>query len=617
MCGVAGILHFSREREASYSVIKKMTDKITYRGPDGEGFFLNKNLAFGHRRLSIIDLNTGTQPMFSDDKSLVLIFNGEIYNYIELREELKKYGYKFQTASDSEVIIKAYQKWGVECQNKFNGMWAFALWDDKKQELLLSRDRIGEKPLHYAVYDNSLIFGSEIKTVLEYGIPKIPNPELLEIYLTLSYIPAPFTFFKDIHKLKAGHYLIARGNDVKEVKYWDLPEIDEDQMIINESDVYENFQELLTDSVKLRMRSDVPYGAFLSGGLDSSSVVALMTEISSFPVETFTIGFKEKSYDERYLAKLVAKKFNTNHHEYVVEPEGFDEILNSISYHYDEPFGDSSAIPTGHVSKFAAERVKMVLTGDGGDEVLSGYTNYQHEKFATKYQRLPDWLKNNFPKFLNLVSSPVNGNLKYKLNRARIVSFSSCLDFQGRYLYKTPGTPISIIKQMVRNEKVFPVEEFLGSFMKNCSYKDPFYQLMYLNYKLSLPDDMLVKVDRMSMANSLETRTPFLDIRLIEYMVKVHKNVKMKKFQRKTILRNTVGRCLPRPLLNAPKKGFSVPLLDWFRSDSFLNRLVELEKNLSFLEKNTIKNITKVNTKEDKQFGNFIWMLFVLDKAID
>ena len=616
MCGIAGVLHFDRERESSQFVIKKMTDTISYRGPDGEGFYLHKNLALGHRRLSIIDLNTGTQPMFSEDKTLALVFNGEIYNYIELREELIKFGYVFRTASDSEVIILAYQKWGIECQNKFNGMWAFALWDSSKQELFLSRDRIGEKPLHYAIHDNSIIFGSEIKTVLAYGIPKIPKLELLEIYLTLSFIPAPFTFFKNIHKLKAGHYLIVRGNNVKEFKYWDLPEIDENQMISNERKVYENFQDLLTDSVRLRMRSDVPYGAFLSGGLDSSSVVALMTGISSYPVETFTIGFKEKSYDERYLAKLVAEKFKTNHHEFVVEPEGFDEIINNVSYHFDEPFGDSSAIPTGHVSKFASTKVKMVLTGDGGDELLSGYATYQHEKFATQYQNLPDWIKVNFPRFLKLVAGPLNGTVKYKLNRAQVVSYSSNLNFQDRFLYKTPSIPLSKIKEMVRSERVYPVEEFLTDFMKSCSYKDYFYQLMYLNYKLTLPDDMLVKVDRMSMANSLETRTPFLDFRLIEYMANVHKDIKMKKFQRKTILRNTVGMLLPEPLLSAPKMGFSVPLLDWFKSDSFSNRLNELERNFPFLEQDIIKNITRLNPKEDKQFGNFIWTLFMLNKAI-
>ncbi|MEX2513463.1 MAG: asparagine synthase (glutamine-hydrolyzing) [Cyclobacteriaceae bacterium] len=617
MCGITGILHFDREKKADSFILKKMTDSILHRGPDGEGHYLHNNVALGHRRLSIIDLNTGDQPMFNEDNSLSLVFNGEIYNYIELREELKRTGSCFKTDSDTEVIIKAYEKWGIKCQNRFNGMWAFALWDNNKQQLLLSRDRIGEKPLHYTIYENSLIFGSEIKSILAYGVPKIPNNELLEIYLSLGYIPAPYTFYKNIHKLKAGHCLIIGRNDIKERQYWDLPEIDEENMISNKKEVYEKFEDLFTDSVRLRMRSDVPYGAFLSGGLDSSSIVASMSEISSFPVETFTIGFKEKMYDERYLAKLVADKFNTNHHEFIVESQSFNESLDNIAFHFDEPFGDSSAIPTGYVSKFAASKVKMVLTGDGGDEVLSGYTTYQHEKFASQFKRLPSFVCNKFPYFLELISSPIKGSLKYYLNRARVVSFSSNMDFQSRYLYKTPGIDLAAIKQMTKDEKVYPIEEYLSDFMKKCTYKDPFYQLMYLNFKLSLPDDMLTKVDRMSMAYSLETRTPFLDFRLIEYMVNVHKDIKMKKYERKTVLRNSLGHKLPKQLLTASKKGFVVPLLDWFKEDSFSKKLYKLKESLPMVNEEIFGRIANTNTKEDKELGNFIWKLFVLNKIIN
>lgn len=616
MCGIAGILHFDKEKKAELPIIKKMTDSISYRGPDGEGFYLNNNLALGHRRLAIIDLNTGHQPMFSEDGSLALVFNGEIYNYIELREELKKSGHNFSTTSDSEVIIKAYQEWGIDCQNKFNGMWAFALWDDNKQQLLLSRDRIGEKPLHYTIFENTVIFGSEIKSLFAYGIPKIPNLELLEIYLSLSYIPAPFTFYKNIYKLKPGFCLIIQENNVKEHQYWDMPEIDEYNMISNKKEVYENFETLFTDSVKIRMRSDVPYGAFLSGGLDSSSIVALMSEISSFPVETFTIGFKEKSFDERQFALLVADKFKTNHHEYVVEPEAFGESLNNIAYHYDEPFGDSSAIPTGYVSKFAASKVKMVLTGDGGDEVLSGYTIYQGEKFSSQYQKFPHWIREGIPSILSIISKPIKGSIRYKLNRAQDVCNSSNLDFKSRFLSKAASMDLATIKALVKEQKVYPVEQFLGDFMKNCTYKDSFYQLMYLNFKLSLPDDMLVKVDRMSMAYSLETRTPFLDYRLIEYMAQVHKNIKMNNFERKSILRNTIGLKLPQPILSSPKKGFRIPLREWFKDDSFLDKLNDLEKTIPFLNKEIIRKITLANNKGEKDLGNFIWMLFILKKQI-
>ncbi len=616
MCGITGVLHFDKERKADQSIIKNMTDVISYRGPDGEGYYLHNNLALGHRRLSIIDLSTGDQPMFSEDRKLVLIFNGEIYNYIELKEELKKLGYFFITTSDSEVIIKAYQHWGIDCQNKFNGMWSFALWDENKQLLLLSRDRIGEKPLHYAVFDNSLIFGSEIKSILAFGIPKIPNLELLEIYLSLSYIPAPFTFYKDIHKLKPGHCLLIQNRELKEYQYWDLPEIDENNMVSEKKKVFENFENLFTDSVKIRMRSDVPYGAFLSGGLDSSSIVALMSEISSFPIETFTIGFKERSFDERHLANLVANRFKTNHHEYIVEPETFNESLNNIAFHYDEPFGDSSAIPTGHVSKFAASKVKMVLTGDGGDEVLSGYTIYQGEKFASQYKKLPNWAQTAIPSILSVISRPVTGNLRFKLNRIEDVCKSSTLDFNTRYLAKAACIELSTIKKLVKNEQVYPVEDFLVDFMKNCTYKDSFYKLMYLNNKLSLPDDMLVKVDRMSMAHSLETRTPFLDFRLIEYMTHVHKDIKMKKYERKTVLRETLGKKLPGALLTAPKKGFGIPIRQWFKGDSFSERLNNLN-NFSHLENKIVHEITQMNNSGKKDYGNFIWMLMILKKKLE
>ena len=616
MCGIAGILHFDSDRKAETAVIKKMTDVIRHRGPDGEGQYINNNLALGHRRLSIIDLSTGDQPMFNEDGSIIVIFNGEIYNYIELREELIKLGYSFTTNSDTEVIIKAYQHWGIDCQNKFNGMWAFALWDKKKQQLFISRDRVGEKPLNYCVFDNTLIFGSEIKSILAYGVPKKINTELLEIYLSLSFIPAPYTFYKNILKLKAGHCLIVLGNEVREEKYWDLPEIDENNMVLDKQAIKENFENIFSDSLKIRMRSDVPYGAFLSGGLDSSSIVALMSEISSFPVETFTIGFKEKAFDERHLAKLVADKFKTNHHEYLVEPDSFDKALNDVIHHYDEPFGDSSAIPTGYVSAFAASKVKMVLTGDGGDEVLSGYTAYQGEKFSSQYQKLPGFIKKGFPYFVSMVSKPIKGNLRYKLNRIQKVCELANLDFSTRYLAKTAFIDIATVKRMTADKNVYPVQEFLNDFMQQCKYQDPFYKLMYLNLKLTLPDDMLVKVDRMSMAHSLETRTPFLDYRLIEYMVKVDKKIKMRGYERKSVLRNSFGKKLPPELLSQSKKGFAVPLREWFKEKEFGNELNELVNSNTFIPKEIIKEVIELNRSGKKDYGNFIWSCLVLNRII-
>nr|MBA3705093.1 asparagine synthase (glutamine-hydrolyzing) [Bacteroidota bacterium] len=371
MCGIAGYIHFNRDKNANKEVLKRMTDVIAYRGPDGEGFYIDKNVALGHRRLSIIDLNTGDQPMISDDGTKVIVFNGEIYNYIEIRDQLKKFGYTFKTNSDTEVILNAFDKWGYDCQNMFNGMWAFAIWDTKKEELFLSRDRIGEKPLHYCISDNNLIFGSEIKSIFSFGVIREIRPELIELYLSLTNIPAPNTFYKNIYKLMPGHFLIIKDGGLKEYKYWDLPQLDELNMLTNKKEIYNTFQDLFNDAIKIRMRSDVPFGAFLSGGLDSSSIVAQMSKLSSIPVKTFTIGFSHKEFDESKLAEEVALKFKTEHYLDTVAAENFEAYLKHAVVHFDEPFGDSSAIPTNIVSAFASKKVKMVLTGDGGDEVLS------------------------------------------------------------------------------------------------------------------------------------------------------------------------------------------------------------------------------------------------------
>jgi len=615
MCGIAGIFHYDSSREVDGSVLKKITNCLFHRGPDGEGFYFHNNIGLGHRRLSIIDLNTGHQPMFNEDKSIVVILNGEIYNYIELREELRKSGYQFQTTSDTEVIIRAYEKWGVDCQNKLNGMWAFALWDEKKQQLFISRDRLGEKPLYYSAFDNSLIFASEIKSLLAYGCPPIQNTELTELYLCLGYIPTPYSFYKNIFKLRQGHYLIVKENSVAEHKYWDIPLPDEKNMITDKKLVYEKFESIFRDAVKIRMRSDVPFGAFLSGGLDSASVVAVMSEISKMPVQTFTIGFADKVFDERKLAKDVADKFHTNHFEFVVEPESFDESLNKILHHYDEPFGDSSAIPTGYVSKIASQKVKMVLTGDGGDEVLSGYNSYQVEKFSRQYQQIPSFVRSFLPAMISPVKNMVKGSMRYKLNRIeRILSYSH-QSYKSRLLAKSSWYIPDMIEKMTEDlGKQIKLSDFIDDFYAKYPAQDSFYKLMLFQFKVLLPDDFLVKVDRMSMAYSLETRIPFLDYRLVEFMAQVAKNVKMRGYERKSVLRNSIGKKLPPSLLNAPKKGFSVPMREWFKDKAFDAKLQTLYETDFGLDGKIIKRIIEDNKSGKVDLGNFIWMLFTLKR---
>ncbi len=618
MCGIAGYIHFNKERAANKSLLKKMTDIIVHRGPDGEGFYINKNLALGHRRLSILDLATGDQPMLSDDGKKIITFNGEIYNFLDLKAELKGLGHKFKTNSDTEVIIKSYEEWGIQCQNKFNGMWAFALWDSNLEQLFLSRDRIGEKPLFFSNWNESFVFGSEIKSLFEFGIEKRLRIELIELYLTLTNIPAPNTFFKGIYKLMPGNYLIIKDGKLTEKKYWDFPEIDENNMLKNKKEIYDTFEFLFNDSVKLRMKSDVSFGAFLSGGLDSGSIVASMSQFSNYPIKTFTIGFEDKAFDESKLANDVATKFKTDHFLGAVQQENFDSLINFTSFHYDEPFGDSSAIPTGYVSKFASQKVKMVLTGDGGDEILSGYTSYQGIKLSNIINQFPKSLKTFVPFTNDYISSFFTGNIRYKLNKISEVIKSSELPFNERMAAKMPFTSLSLIKELTKDIKSkINIEEYLADLMNSSKLKDDFYKLMFLHFSHNLPNDYLVKVDRMSMAYNLEARVPFLDYRLIEFMFKVDKNIKMEGWQRKSILRNTIGKKLPNSVLKAPKKGFGIPLREWFKDNSFdgyvNNNLGSLTR---ILDKKILEEIVFKNKTGEKDNGNFIWTMMMLNKCL-
>lgn len=617
MCGITGYLHFDRGRTASPDPVKRMADTISHRGPDKEGFYLSGNLALGHRRLSIIDLASGDQPMKSGASGVVIIFNGEIYNYVELRDELRALGHRFDTKSDTEVIIRAYEQWGMACLGKLNGMWAFALWDPRTEELFLSRDRIGEKPLFYAVYDNSLVFGSEIKAVLEYGIPAVPNLELLELYLFLTYIPTPFTFYKPIKKLRPGHYLRVSGEEISEHRYWDLPLARQDDYLRDEAFVHNRFKELLLDSVRLRMRSDVPFGAFLSGGLDSSTIVSLMSRLSPFPVETFTIGFKEKSFDESGLAHAVSQKFRTRHHLLQVVPENFESARDLVLKHFDEPFGDSSAIPTGIVSSFASRNVKMVLTGDGGDEVLSGYNSYLGLKINQAYRRLPGILQKTLTGALRTAGKFAGEDLRYKISKAIAVSLTPEPDFGKRLISKMAYTDYETIKSLTNGRAMISIEDFVSDFYKNNPAPDEFSKLMRFDFKHSLPDDFLVKVDRMSMANSIETRLPFLDHRLVEMMAMVHPDIKLKGWKTKSVLRSTFGKQLPKELLKAPKKGFAVPLREWFKADSFDRHQQEVENSRVLASPGTIKKLRDENRSGKRDNGNFIWTVMILNGFIE
>jgi asparagine synthase (glutamine-hydrolysing) len=552
--------------------------------------------------------------MASHDGSLVIVFNGEIYNYIELREELCRLGHQFRSNSDTEVLLEGYAEWGLGLHDRLNGMWAFAIWDKNKRQLVLSRDRLGEKPLYYAVHDQTLYFGSELKSLLACGIPRDPDLSLTEIYLTFGYIPAPYSFIRGTRKLEPGHFLLVDDSRVENKKYWDLPYIPEQEMHTDHVTVCERFNELFHDSVRLRMRSDVPFGAFLSGGLDSASIVTVMSGLSRHPLETFTVGFHEKDYDESELARAVAQRVGSHHHEQTVEVASLDEELREVLGACDEPFGDSAAIPTSLIAKHARKQVKMVLTGDGGDETLSGYNAYQSEKFATIWQRTPAPIRLAADGILALVTGigPVKENLRAR--QLRRVLQTSLLPFNDRLFTKaTFGSP-AIVRSMVAplERTAVSAREFLADFMGRCRYEDDFYRLMYYNLKLTLPDQMLAKVDRMTMHHSLEARVPFLDHRLVEYMVGVSKTVKMRGWERKSVLRSTIGRQLPPALLKARKKGFVVPLRLWFGNEQFIERFKKLSHSeVGGLDMRAAQQAVLDNAKGKADYGNFIWMMMI------
>jgi len=615
MCGIAGILHFDTNRKVETCMLEKMTRVLHHRGPDGEGIFASKNIGMGHRRLAVIDLATGQQPMFSEDKKLAIVFNGEIYNYLELKSELEAVGHTFHTTGDTEVILCAYQQWGFECQEKFNGMWAFAIWDSREQHLFISRDRIGEKPLFFSLRDNSLLFASEIKSILAAGYGYDRNDRLWDIFLSLGYVPAPYTFYKDICKLMPGHYLSVRGGVISERPYWSLPSVDEREMRRDTGKILEEFEALFSDSVRIRMRCDVPYGAFLSGGLDSSSVVAAMAASGSKRVRTFTIGFVERSFDERELAGQVVQRFRTEHSEEITEAADFDESLQKILFHFDEPFGDASAVPVGLVSRLARRKVTVALTGDGGDEVLSGYPSYLNERFAHAYRRVPRIIREGVYRSARMLSTVSRGQFRYRANRLTRVLRAAGQSFDNRFLSKLAAVSRGSVRELVANGvPQLSTEEYLEDVFSRCTFRDPFYRLMYFQFMVSLPDDMLAKVDRMSMAHSLETRVPFLDHRLIELTYGVDKRIKTSGYHSKYILKQTYAKRLPQALVKAPKKSLRVPLREWFKQKDFDGRLEELQRIDFGLDRRIIREIVESNRTGREDYGDFIWRLFVLQR---
>ena len=548
-----------------------MASVINHRGPDDEGIYLKGTVGLAHKRLSILDLSpAGHQPMTNEDGSIWIVFNGEIYNFLDLRDELQKRGHTFMSRTDTETIIHLYEEKGVECVHDLRGMFSFALWDENKKRLFCARDRAGKKPFVYAHTQDGLLFASEIKSLLrDPALGRSLDYRSIHHYLTYQYVPSPLSIFKDIKKLPPAHVLIYERGDLKVKRYWSLSY--RKKLHLSSVEEYgENFRDLFEEAVKIRLRSDVPLGAFLSGGIDSSLVVAVMSRLMNQPVKTFSIGFEEEAYDEVKFARLIAGKYETDHHEFTVKPDAVS-ILPELVWHYNEPFADSSAIPTYYVSKLTRDFVTVALTGDGGDESFAGYERYVADKLADYYRRVPAFIREGIIRRAvdRLPHSTNRRNFLRRLKRfvrgiseppeRRYVRWICFFDNEMKGDLYTPAfndlnREIDSVDLTVKWYEQADAEQFLD-------------RTLFVDVMSYLPEDLLVKVDIASMAHSLEARAPFLDHKLMEFAASLPADLKLRGMETKYLLKHTLSDIVPQEILQRRKMGFGVPLDVWFRND--------------------------------------------------
>ena len=574
MCGICGILNTRSESNIKEEIIRNMCSVLKHRGPDDEGIYLGwgkdgrKNIGLGIRRLAIIDLDTGHQPIHNEERTVWIVCNGEIYNFRELRKDLEAKGHCFYTHSDAEVIVHLYEEYGAECLQFLRGMFALAVWDDAKKSLLLARDRIGQKPLCYAEIGKELVFASEIKSILRVKqVPRQVNIEAIHNYLTYQYVPSPLTAFKGIFKLPPAHYLLWENGKISIEQYWSLNAVNKIKM--SEDEYCSRIRDLFEESVKLRLVSDVPLGAFLSGGLDSSIVVGVMSKLMREPVKTFSIGFQEEKYNELNYARITANHFKTDHHEYIVKPDALD-ILSKLIWHYNEPFADSSALPTYYVSKMTSRDVTVALNGDGGDENFAGYPRYKAVKLAEYYEKFPQCMRN----MANGIARKLPYSPEQKTIFRRFRRFAESMNYspERRYIRW-----ISIFDNERKEELYAPsfreavqgIDSFgyAEDYYNNNKYNDFLDGTLFVDIMTYLPGDLLVKVDIAAMANSLEARSPFLDHKFMEFAASIPSNLKLKGLTSKYILKKAFSKLIPASILRRKKMGFGVPISHWFRNE--------------------------------------------------
>ena len=616
MCGIAGIVHSHPDGVVDNAAVHRMCETIVHRGPDDEGIFVKAGVGLGMRRLSIIDLASGHQPVFNEDKTIWIVFNGEIYNFPELRAELEKRGHRFYTHTDTEVIVHLYEDLGPDCVNKLRGMFAFALYDERCRKLVMARDRLGKKPLHYALTRGRLLFGSEIKSILAVA-PELAevNHEALLQYMYFGYVLDPSTSFLPIQKLPAGHLLEFQAGQVTVRQYWDLPEYGTHQPH-SEQECLEELEWRLAEAVRVRLISDVPLGALLSGGTDSSTVVALMARASSKPVKTFSIGFSHDDFNEAHYARIVANHFGTEHHEMIVEPDVL-QTVETLTSSLEEPFGDSSMLPTYYVSKMAREHVTVALSGDGGDEIFAGYDRYGINLRRQVFERIPLWAR-------VLYREHVFPRLPQNM-RGRKFSYNITLPWRERYV-----DSISFIPSFERDIPLLSAEfrqilatsgnpeNLMYRYFDQAPAKDPVSQMLYVDTKTYMVGDILTKVDRMSMAASLEVRVPLLDHLFVEWVAGLPIDWKLRAGQQKYILRKLAERVgVPREALDRPKQGFALPLVHWIRNELrelILSVLLEPRTlQRGYFNPSGVKRLLDEHFRGRRDHSGEIWRLLIFE----
>ncbi len=618
MCGINGLYDFKEKIENTecWELVHQMNEKIIYRGPNHEGMYQHGGLTMGMRRLSVQDLSYGNQPIYNETKELAVVFNGEIYNFQELRKGLEEKGHKFSTNTDTEVIVHAYEAYGTGFLDKIDGMFAISLFDRRTGELLIARDRMGEKPLYYYADDKFFLWGSELKSLIGTGIPpKKISRRALNQYLQLTYIPAPLSIYENIYKVLPGHYMtVTKEGKVQETEYWSLRNITKNTGITYE-DAQKELCRLLRKSIKERMVSDVPIGAFLSGGIDSGTVVGLMSELSEKPVETFTMGFREKEYDERNRARMVSGLNRTKHHEYILDFGQALEELDKMLGQMDEPFADSSLLPSYFVSKFAAENVKVILTGDAGDELFLGYSKYLIHYYSSLYHWFPKWIRTVFENIIWRL--PDKSGLTRKIRKV--------LNSVGKDIFEQRLELMSLGFKGAERRRLLKAPyydegsmDFLAAKYGEALPGTEWSQTQYLDLNIVLEGDMLAKVDRASMLCSLETRTPLLSREIVEFAYSLPDEYKIQGKNLKRIMKDAFSDILPEGFSRQPKSGFAVPLDDWFRNQ--LRPEIENLLNEKAISDQGIFDIDYIKQVLDEHFSgkvnrkSEIWALFVFQK---